>query len=74
MKRCASGPRRLKKKWEDARKVEYRGEPDVSPMKTRGAGVNEIRIFHDLDKYRLMYAARFEEAIYVLHVFTKKKI
>lgn len=37
-----------------------------------GAGVKEIRI-HDTDGiYRVMYVAKFEEAIYVLHCFQKK--
>lgn len=55
-------------------KVEYGGEPDdFKPMKTIGAGVNEIRVSQDGEKYRLIYVAKFEEAIYVLHVITKKK-
>src|SRR5271170_3192514 len=55
-------------------KVEYGGEPDdFKPMQTIGAGVNEIRVVDDGDQYRLIYVAKFEEAIYVLHVITKKK-
>lgn len=55
-------------------KVEYGGEPDdFKPMQTIGAGVNEIRVAEDRDQYRLIYIAKFEEAIYVLHVITKKK-
>jgi phage-related protein len=56
-------------------KVEYGGEPDdFKPMKTIGMGVNEIRVTDEgNNKYRLIYAAKFEEAIYVLHVITKKK-
>ena len=55
-------------------KVEYGGEPDdFKPMPTIGAGVNEIRVSAADDQYRLIYVAKFEEAIYVLHVITKKK-
>ena len=34
---------------------------------------NEIRVSADGDQYRLIYVAKFEEAIYVLHVITRKK-
>jgi phage-related protein len=56
-------------------KVEYGGEPDdFKPMKTIGMGVFEIRVTDEgNNKYRLIYVAKFEEAIYVLHVITKKK-
>jgi phage-related protein len=55
-------------------KVEYGGGPDdFKPMKTIGVGVNEIRVSDDGDQYRLIYVAKFEEAIYVLHVITRKK-
>jgi phage-related protein len=56
-------------------KVEYGGEPDdFKPMKTIGMGVNEIRVTDKgNNKYRLIYVAKFVEAIYVLHVITKKK-
>lgn len=44
------------------------------PMPTIGAGVKEIKL-QDRDKsqYRLIYIAKFDEAIYVFHVITKKK-
>lgn len=56
-------------------KVEYGGEPDdFKPMKTIGLGVNEIRVSDEgNNRYRLIYVAKFEEAIYVLHVVSKKK-
>lgn len=56
-------------------KVEYGGEPDdFKPLPTIGIGVNEIRISDaGNNQYRLIYVAKFEEAIYVLHVITKKK-
>jgi phage-related protein len=44
---------------------------DFKPMSIVGKGVEEIRIRTD-DAYRIFYVARFEEAVYVLHVFQKK--
>ena len=45
-------------------KVEYGGEPDdFKPMKTIGLGVNEIRVADNGDQYRLIYVAKFKEAI-----------
>lgn len=36
-----------------------------------GLGVKEIRI-HTGNEYRVVYVAKFAEAIYVLHAFIKK--
>jgi len=59
---------------EELNRVEYGGEPrDFKPMPTIGAGVNEIRTSDKGDQFRLIYVAKFEEAIYVLHIITKKK-
>ena len=44
---------------------------DWKPMSTIGPGVREIRI-HVEGEFRLIYIAKFEEAIYVLHAFQKK--
>ena len=44
---------------------------DWKPMSSIGPGVREIRIKHE-GQYRVIYIARFEEAIYVLHAFQKK--
>ncbi len=51
-----------------------RGEKpkDFKPMDTIGKGVEEIRISTGEGAYRILYIARFEEAIYVLHAFQKK--
>ena len=40
-------------------------------MPSVGPGVREIRIHTD-GEHRVIYVARFEEAIYVLHAFEKK--
>lgn len=44
---------------------------DWKPMSTIGQGVREIRI-NEQGQYRIIYIAKFEEAIYVLHAFQKK--
>jgi len=44
---------------------------DFKPMPDVGAGVMEIRI-HSGSEFRVFYVSRFEEAVYVLHCFTKK--
>ena len=41
-------------------------------MNTIGAGAVEIRIKDSTGIYRVIYVARFEEAVYVLHAFQKK--
>lgn len=35
--------------------------------------MDEIRVADDGLQYKLIYIAKFEEAVYVLHVITKKK-
>lgn len=44
---------------------------DWKPMETVGAGVREIRI-HVESSYRVLYVAKFAEAVFVLHGFEKK--
>ena len=44
---------------------------DWKPMPSIGLGVNEIRVRAG-NAYRLIYVARFSEAVYVLHAFEKK--
>lgn len=44
---------------------------DWKPMPSVGPGVNEIRIRTRLE-HRVLYLAKFAEAIYVLHAFEKK--
>lgn len=52
--------------------VQRGGNPlDFKPMPAVGAGVMEIRV-HCYNEYRAFYVARFEEAVFVLHVFAKK--
>ena len=44
---------------------------DWKPMNEVGAGVREIRL-HVLGEWRVLYVAKFVEAVYVLHAFQKK--
>ncbi len=48
-------------------------EPDDwKPFEDVGAGTKEIRINLDDGWYRVLYVAKFPEAVYVLHGFKKK--
>lgn len=52
--------------------VQQGNEPsDWKPMPSIGLGVKEIRVQAG-NAYRLIYVARFSEAVYVLHAFEKK--
>jgi phage-related protein len=45
---------------------------DFKPLSVVGRGVYEIRIRDDAGIFRVLYVARFEDAVYVLHCFQKK--
>lgn len=45
---------------------------DWKPFNEVGAGTREIRLRDSSGIFRVMYVAKFEEAIYVLHCFQKK--
>lgn len=48
-------------------------EPDDwKPMNTVGQGVKEIRIRDAAGAFRVIYVAKFAEAVYALHCFQKK--
>ena len=44
---------------------------DSKPMAAVGQGIREIRI-HVLGEWRILFVAKFADAIYVLHSFQKK--
>ena len=44
---------------------------DWKPMPSIGLGINEIRVRTGRE-HRVVYAAKFVEGVYVLHVFEKK--
>ena len=48
-----------------------REPPDWKPMKSIGPGVNELRL-HIGAAFRVIYVAKFADAISVLHAFQKK--
>lgn len=53
--------------------VQHGQEPDDwKPMTTIGPGVKEIRIRDVTGAFRVIYAAKFADAVYVLHCFQKK--
>jgi phage-related protein len=45
---------------------------DWKPMNSIAIGVQEIRIKDDDGIYRIIYIAKFKEAVYALHAFKKK--
>jgi phage-related protein len=48
-------------------------EPDDwKPMNAVGRGVREIRIRDAAGAFRVLYVAKFDDAVYVLHCFQKK--
>lgn len=52
--------------------VQQGKEPsDWKPMPAIGIGVNEVRV-REGGAFRLIYVAKFPEAVYVLHAFQKK--
>lgn len=52
--------------------VQKGNEPsDWKPMPSIGIGVKEIRV-REGGAFRLIYVAKFSEAVYVLHAFQKK--
>ena len=54
-------------------RVQAGKEPaDWKPMPSVGLGVNEIRVREDGGAFRVIYVAKFSEAVYVLHAFQKK--
>jgi phage-related protein len=53
--------------------VQTEEEPDDwKPFPDVGSGVNEIRVRDPSGIYRVMYVAKFSDAVYVLHCFQKK--
>ena len=53
--------------------VQQGHEPDDwKPMPRIGSGVKEIRIRDTAGAFRVIYVAKFADAVYVLHCFKKK--
>jgi len=49
-----------------------RDPDDWKPMSTVGSGACEIRVRDQAGAFRVIYVAKFEDAVYVLHAFQKK--
>jgi phage-related protein len=45
---------------------------DFKLMSDVGKGVEEIRVWEESGTFRVMYVAKFVDAVYVLHAFQKK--
>ena len=45
---------------------------DFKPMPSVGSGAYEIRVRDKAGAFRVIYLAKFEQAVYVLHAFQKK--
>lgn len=54
-------------------RIQFGGQPtNFKSMSTVGPGAYEIRARDASGTYRVIYVAKFEAAIYVLHAFQKK--
>jgi phage-related protein len=49
-----------------------RDPDDWKPMTTIGPGVREIRVRDEVGAFRVIYVAKFADAVFVLHCFEKK--
>src|SRR6185436_3305278 len=45
---------------------------DFKPMPSVGSGAYELRVRDEAGAFRLIYVAKFEDAVHVLHAFQKK--
>jgi len=54
-------------------KVQHGLPPDdAKPMPSIGTGVTELRVWDEAGTFRVVYVAKFADAVYVLHCFQKK--
>jgi phage-related protein len=49
-----------------------RAPADFKPLPSVGPGAYEIRVRDEAGAFRVIYVAKFEHAVYVLHAFQKK--
>lgn len=49
-----------------------RDPADFKPLPNVGPGAYEIRVRDEASSFRVIYVAKFEHAVYVLHAFQKK--
>lgn len=70
---CEFGPKARRDAGFQLRQVQKGDLPeDWKPMSTIGPGVNEIHLWDEAGTYRVIYTAKFEDVVYVLHAFQKK--
>jgi len=54
-------------------KVQHGLPPDdAKSMPSIGTGVTELRVWDEAGTFRVVYVAKFADAVYVLHCFQKK--
>lgn len=51
---------------------EGRDPSDLKPLVGVGRGVQELRLWGEGGTFRVVFVAKFSEAVYVLHAFQKK--
>ncbi len=49
-----------------------RDPPNFKPVPSVGPGACEIRLQDEAGAFRVIYVAKFKDAVYVLHAFQKK--
>ena len=49
-----------------------RDPDDWKPLSIVGSGAREIRVRDEAGTFRVIFVAKFEDAVYVLHAFQKK--
>ncbi len=49
-----------------------RDPDDWKPLSIVGSGASEIRVRDEAGAFRVIYVAKFEDVVYVLHAFQKK--
>jgi phage-related protein len=75
LRELRSFPKKVKREFGRALQFAQAGDkhPAAKPLKGfGGGGILEIVEDYDRGSYRAVYAIRFKEAVYVLHVFQKK--
>ena len=49
-----------------------RGLGECQPLPSIGSAVAEIRVWNEAGTFRMIYVAKFAQAVFVLHCFQKK--
>lgn len=67
-------PREVREVFASALKMALNGETheDAKPFKYHGSGIFEVVCDYRGDAFREIYTARYEEVVFVVHIFQKK--